>query len=479
MRYTPENITELKPNEIFVFGSNTQGRHGKGAAKLAMQFGAIYGHAEGYQGNAYAIITKDLTSQNKYPLNWIKEGIVDLLRDANNTPSFTYLVTKIGCGLGGYTVNEIANLFIGLDIPDNVVLPKEFWDVINNQEESKMNEFELNGNLGINKADALLNQVSKEQFKTQSTKSVYYGTCDYKYSGAIQLAKEFPEYLYDLACELEQEERLPHGYFNMVLINKYESGKGLGRHRDNEPEITPLSSIASISLGASRIFSITKGYNNPYLELELTHGDIVMMRGRSQIDYYHAVIPGEGIRYNLTFRHNNNAPKREEYKMKSQVNEPIGIIRPVVNQMNCIPSFRNELAFLSNMFEYPINNFKCAEAAYQSAKCPEAFAAFIGIDGYTAKRMGKQVELRSDWNKVKLSIMEKILRVKFQGELLQKLLAVKGEIVERNNWGDSYWGICNGKGENQLGKLLMKIRDEAEEDIHILNQARAIELSTY
>ena len=134
-KYTPENITELKSNEIFVFGSNTQGRHGKGASKLAMQFGAMYGLSQGHQGYTYAIVTKDLTSQNKYPLHWIKEGIIKFLRDANETPVFTYLVTKIGCGLGGYTANEIANLFIGLDIPSNVLLPKEFWEVI----ESKTN----------------------------------------------------------------------------------------------------------------------------------------------------------------------------------------------------------------------------------------------------------------------------------------------------------------------------------------------------
>src|SRR5574343_879512 len=85
---------------------------------------------------------------------------------------------------------------------------------------------------------------------------------------------------------------------------------------------------------------------------------------------------------------------------------------------------------------------------------------FKHIDGYEAKKLGRQVKLRSDWYEIKLSIMEEILREKFQGELLQKLLTIKGEIVERNNWGDTYWGVCNGKGQNQLGKLLMKIRDE-------------------
>jgi hypothetical protein len=129
-KFTPEHITKLKPNEIFVFGSNTQGRHGKGAAKQAMSFGAVYGHPQGYQGNCYAIITKDLTKSTKYSLSCIREGIESFLDDVNNTPSLTYLVTKIGCGLGGYTVNEIAELFQGLTIPSNVVLPKEFSPVL-------------------------------------------------------------------------------------------------------------------------------------------------------------------------------------------------------------------------------------------------------------------------------------------------------------------------------------------------------------
>jgi predicted NAD-dependent protein-ADP-ribosyltransferase YbiA (DUF1768 family) len=183
----------------------------------------------------------------------------------------------------------------------------------------------------------------------------------------------------------------------------------------------------------------------------------------------------------------------EEFKMSKSKDviidgmnqRQIGIIRPIINQMDCIPSFRNELAFLSNMYDSVIKSeqYQCtflnAESAYQAMKNPEYIHNFRNIDGYEAKRLGKQVELRSDWNEVKLSIMEKILRAKFQGELLQKLLAVKGEIVERNNWEDSYWGVCTGKGENHLGKLLMKIRDEAEEDTHILNQANQINLSTY
>ena len=135
-KYTPENITKLKPNEIFVFGSNGKGIHGKGAAKLAMQFGAIYGQAEGRQGQTYAIITKnDWRVMRSSSLQEIQDGLKVFVSYAKQHKELTFLVVKLGCSLGGYTVNEIANLFIGLDIPSNVLLPKEFWEVI----ESKTN----------------------------------------------------------------------------------------------------------------------------------------------------------------------------------------------------------------------------------------------------------------------------------------------------------------------------------------------------
>jgi len=177
--------------------------------------------------------------------------------------------------------------------------------LINNKEECMSNQilFEKIGTLSCTEKEELIAFVEKELFIKQSTYSTYYGICDYTYSGSTQRAREFPKYISNLARKLEKLEKLESGYFNMVLINKYNPNKGLGRHRDDEPEIAPMSTIASVSLGSTRIFSITKGYRTPYLEIPLHDGDIVMMRGRSQIDYYHAVIPAKGLRYNLTFRH--------------------------------------------------------------------------------------------------------------------------------------------------------------------------------
>jgi len=129
--YTPENITSLKPNEIFVFGSNTEGRHGKGAAKQAMSFGAKYGKAEGLQGQSYAIVTKDLSKGTRsVSLNRIQEQLADFLTHADRHPELKFYVTKLGSALAGYGVHEIKALFKQLHleepIPDNVILPEEY-----------------------------------------------------------------------------------------------------------------------------------------------------------------------------------------------------------------------------------------------------------------------------------------------------------------------------------------------------------------
>ena len=79
-----------------------------------------------------------------------------------------------------------------------------------------------------------------------------------------------------------------------------------------------------------------------------------------------------------------------------------------------------------------------------------------------AKKLGRKATIRPDWEKIKLPIMEYLLRQKFGDKTLKALLIGTGdaELVEGNMWGDTYWGVCKGKGENHLGKLLMKIREE-------------------
>jgi len=112
--------------KIFVFGSNTEGRHGAGAALHAMKnHGAKYGCPAGLQGNSYAIVTKNLAKGLKsIPLNEIEAKIKDFILMAKTQPQLQFYVSAIGCGLAGYKPEEIGPMFKGC--PSNVELCKEF-----------------------------------------------------------------------------------------------------------------------------------------------------------------------------------------------------------------------------------------------------------------------------------------------------------------------------------------------------------------
>lgn len=122
-------ITHLLPNEVFVFGSNLAGRHGKGAALQArLHFGARYGQAVGPQGQSYAIPTKD-QRLHPLPLNEILTHVLHFIHHANSTPNKKYLVTEIGCGLAHFSPSQIAPMF--RKAPANVILPKSFTNALN------------------------------------------------------------------------------------------------------------------------------------------------------------------------------------------------------------------------------------------------------------------------------------------------------------------------------------------------------------
>lgn len=131
--------------------------------------------------------------------------------------------------------------------------------------------------------------------------------------------------------------------------------------------------------------------------------------------------------------------------------------------------FRNEYAFLSNFYPCSVKlnfdgrmlTFKNAEAAYQACKNFDRAPEFCGLDGKAAKYLGRRVTMRPDWDDVKITCMTVVLQAKFRQnpELMRKLKSVRENIVEENAWGDRYWGICRGTGENHLGKLLMELRD--------------------
>ena len=120
-RTTPEFITELKPNEIFVFGSNLGGMHGGGAARVAYQrFGAIMGQGVGLQGQSYAIPTM------QGGVETIRPYVDEFIKFAEEHQDLTFLVTRIGCGIAGFTDDDISPLFAKAHTIDNIVLP-EGW----------------------------------------------------------------------------------------------------------------------------------------------------------------------------------------------------------------------------------------------------------------------------------------------------------------------------------------------------------------
>lgn len=115
-------ITKLKQNEIFVFGSNLAGRHGKGAALQAVRkFGAIYGQGEGLQGRSYAFPTLDENFQQR-TLAELEFSRTLLYEECEKHPHLQFLLTKVGCGLAGYSEEVMKKLFE--QAPGNLVKPK-------------------------------------------------------------------------------------------------------------------------------------------------------------------------------------------------------------------------------------------------------------------------------------------------------------------------------------------------------------------
>ena len=121
--------------EIFVFGSNLAGRHGKGAALFARQkHGAIYGQGVGLQGSSYGIPTKD-ASIKTLPLSDINKYVKDFIAFADKNNNLQFMVTPIGCGLAGYTQEQIAPMFSECLLLNNVQLPEEFLAVLSKEKE--------------------------------------------------------------------------------------------------------------------------------------------------------------------------------------------------------------------------------------------------------------------------------------------------------------------------------------------------------
>lgn len=134
---------------------------------------------------------------------------------------------------------------------------------------------------------------------------------------------------------------------------------------------------------------------------------------------------------------------------------------------DAITEFRGKNFFLSNFYVAPVVyqgiRFENNEAAFQAAKCPGRMRDFCGLNPQSAKRLGRRIELRPDWEEAKYDVMYQVCKAKFsQNPELAKMLIDTGdaELVEGNTWGDKIWGVCDGVGENNLGRILMRVRSE-------------------
>lgn len=134
-----------------------------------------------------------------------------------------------------------------------------------------------------------------------------------------------------------------------------------------------------------------------------------------------------------------------------------------------IGQFQGEYRWLSNFAPVTVEMggsvYPSVEHAYQAAKTVDVGERARILEALTpgeAKRRGRYLTLRTDWDDVKVSIMKELLREKFCQALYRMRLLATGEqeIVEGNHWGDTYWGKCNGKGLNMLGQLIMQVREE-------------------
>lgn len=136
---------------------------------------------------------------------------------------------------------------------------------------------------------------------------------------------------------------------------------------------------------------------------------------------------------------------------------------------NQIDSFFGEHRFLSNFYPSPIEwggaTHPTVEHAFQAFKTHDTSEKVAILEASTpgkAKRLGKKVTLRKDWERIKLTVMKLLLTYKFDiPELRQKLIDTgDAELIEGNEWGDTFWGVYQGMGSNHLGILLMEIRNE-------------------
>jgi hypothetical protein len=139
-----------------------------------------------------------------------------------------------------------------------------------------------------------------------------------------------------------------------------------------------------------------------------------------------------------------------------------------------IDRFINEFAFLSNFHPSTIivdgRHYATVEHAYQAAKTLDETQREMVRKSKTAaeaKKLGRSVTLREDWDQVKVDLMRKFVKAKFENPLLREMLLATedAELIEGNHWNDKFWGVCRGQGQNWLGRILQEVRDEIRAEV--------------
>ena len=149
--------------------------------------------------------------------------------------------------------------------------------------------------------------------------------------------------------------------------------------------------------------------------------------------------------------------------------DPHQLSEEVRTMKNTIDNFRGDFSFLSNFYEATIyvdgERYRSVEHAYQAHKTLDPWSrrlVRLAPSAAEAKKLGKSVPLRKDWDDVKVDLMRSFIRKKFENPFLRPLLLATGdvELIEGNTFGDTFWGVCRGTGQNVLGKILMEVRNE-------------------
>lgn len=137
-----------------------------------------------------------------------------------------------------------------------------------------------------------------------------------------------------------------------------------------------------------------------------------------------------------------------------------------------IAGFKNSYKFLSNFYPVTLlwegHHYASVEHAYQASKCAFVFdrAKFrVDITAAEAKKLGRKLPIREGWDAERIPTMRALLKLKFAHPSLRDMLIATGDahIEESNYWGDTFWGVCKGQGQNHLGKLLMELRTELKQ----------------